>query len=116
MKAVITIEPVTPKNSAFGSAPIRYWRHGNFARAFVDGFPEDWRPNEDSSKRHPDDYRWQYLKVPCHGKRCSQCNAMGWDGTTHRLYYRGRRGKTLKAIRIGKLDGRWCWILTRSVK
>lgn len=67
-----TRRAVSQANSFFGSANRRYWAHGDFARAHVDGTHSD---------------SW-YLHVPAHDGPCSDCDHWGWPGTSHRLWPR----------------------------
>lgn len=103
-------EPVSPRNSSFGSAPPLFWEHCSFAGAFADG-------NADSGGRYLHvnchrgdaaeirrlDKHWRSKGVNNHGYReafpdtspCAICDEWGWRMTTHRLFPNRRPGHRL---------------------
>lgn len=66
----MTRRVVAPSNAEFVSANRRFWSHGDFSRAFVDG--------RGSGS--------EYLHVPAHDGPCADCGYWGWAGTAHRLW------------------------------
>lgn len=116
---------VHPGNCSFGSAPKEFWKHANFAKAWIDG-RGTWQGQT-----------MNYLHVPCHDEQgCDRCEHWGWETTVHRLWpkwwpykmycgpknerppylikSRGRRVEVTE-VKLGKSDSAkygWVWVLT----